>query len=207
VAKALSEKPDNLVTLRQPILYAEAMWRKQRTWVLLLIVLGVVMSATMIITRRGQFDTNAAIWLIYIAAGLAFGGLLLLYRRRNYAEVTEEGLRVSNLLRSVVIDYDLVRSARVQKLDMHFQDKRKRYVRPISKPLLEADALFVRLRVDDPRTAEIRRRLGTQLASEDTVALPMREPYDMAGEITSRLPERTGVNLGGQRRRKRSRAR
>src|SRR5262245_5518330 len=183
------------------------MWRKQRTWVLLLIVLGVVMSATMIITRRGTFDTNAAIWLIYIAAGLVFGGLLLVYRQRNYAEVTDGGLRVSNLLRSVVIEYDLVRSARVQKLELHFQDKRKRYVRPISRPLLARDALFIRLRAEDPRTGELRRRLGAQLASEDTVALPVPDADAMAWEVTSRLPERTGVNLGGQRRRKRARAR
>lgn len=195
------------MTLRQPILYAEEMWRKQRTWVLLLVVLGVVMSGTMLVTRRGVFDTNAGIWLIYIAAGLLFGGLLLLYRMRNYAEVTEAGLRVSNLLRSVVIDYDLVRSARVQKLELHFQDQRKRYVRPVSKPLLSRDALFVRLRADDPRVAELRRRLGSQLASEDTVALPVPDPDGLAWEVTSRLPERTGVNLGGQRRRKRARAR
>ncbi len=207
MAEGLSGEADNLVTLRQPILYAEEMWRKQRTWVLLLVLLGLVMSVTMIVTRRGVFDTNAAIWLIYIAAGLVFGGLLLLYRQRNYAEVTDAGLRVSNLLRSTVIDYDLIRSARVQKLELHFQDKRKRYVRPISRPLLAKDALFVRVRPDDPRTAELRRRLGAQLASEDTVALPVPDPDGLAWEITSRLPERTGVNLGGQRRRKRAKAR
>jgi hypothetical protein len=195
------------VTLRQPILYAEEMWRKQRTWVLLLVVLGVVMSTTMLVTRRGVFDTNAAIWLLYIGAGLLFGGLLMLYRLRNYAEVTESGLRVSNLLRSVLIDYDLIRSARVQKLELHFQDRRKRYVRPVSKPLLGRDAVFVRLRADDARVAELRRRLGNQLASEDTVALPVPDPAGLAWEVTSRLPERTGVNLGGQRRRKRARAR
>ncbi|HEY7201103.1 MAG TPA: hypothetical protein VIC57_12850, partial [Candidatus Dormibacteraeota bacterium] len=120
---------------------------------------------------------------------------------------TDAGLRVSNLLRSHLIDYDLVRSVRVQKLEMHFQDKRKRYVRPISRPLLPRDALFVRLRADDPRVVELRRRLGSQLASEDTVALPIPDPDTMAWEVTSRLPERTGVNLGGQRRRKRARAR
>ena len=195
------------MTLRQPILYAEEMWRKQRTWVLLLVVLGVVMSTTMLVTRRGVFDTNAGIWLIYIAAGLLFGGLLLLYRMRNYAEVTDHGLRISNLFRSVVIDYDLIRSARVQKLELHFQDRRKRYVRPVSRPLLSKDALFVRLRADDARVPELRRRLGSQLASEDTVAFPVRDPDGLAGEVMSRLPERTGVNLGGQRRRKRARAR
>jgi len=207
VAESLSGKADNLVTLRQPILYAEEMWRRQRTWVLLLIVLGVAVSVMTVITHRGVFDSSAAIWLLYIAAGLVFGGLLLLYRQRNHAEVTDAGLRVSNLLRSHLIDYDLVRSVRVQKLEMHFQDKRKRYVRPISRPLLPKDALFVRLRADDPRVVELRRRLGSQLASEDTVALPIPDPDTMAWEVTSRLPERTGVNLGGQRRRKRARAR
>jgi hypothetical protein len=195
------------VTLRQPILYAEEMWRKQRTWVLLLVVLGIVMSATMFVTRRGVFDTNSGIWLIYIAAGLLFGAVLLLYRQRNYVEVSDAGLRVSNLLRNVVIDYDLVRSARVQKLELHFQDRRKRYVRPVSKPLLGKDALFVRLKTEDPRTGALRQRLGAQLASEDTVALPVPDPNALAWEVSSRLPERAGVNLGGQRRRKKVRAR
>jgi hypothetical protein len=198
---------DNLVTLRQPILYAEEMWRKQRTWVLMLVAIGVVMSGVMLYTRRGVFDQNVAIWLIYIAAGLVFGGLLMLYRQRNNVQVTEAGLRVSNLLRSVVIDYDLVRSARVQKLETHFLDKRKRYVRPVARPLLAKDALFVRLRTDDVRVAELRRRLGGQLASEDTVALPVPDPDGLAWEVTSRLPERTGVNQGGQRRRKRAKTR
>lgn len=195
------------MTLRQPILYAEEMWRKQRTWVLLLVVLGIVMSATMFVTRRGVFDTNSGIWLIYIAAGLMFGGVLLLYRQRNYVEVTDAGMRVSNLLRSVMIDYELIRSARVQKLELHFQDRRKRYVRPVSKPLLGKDALFVRLKADDSRVAELRRRLGNQLASEDTIALPVPDANALAWEISSRLPERTGVNQGGQRRRKRARVR
>jgi hypothetical protein len=195
------------VTLRQPILYAEEMWRKQRTWVLLLIVLGVVMSTVMIVTRRGAFDTNSGVWLIYIAAGFLFGGVLLYYRWRNRVEVTEAGLLVTNLFRSSLIEYELIRSARVQKLELHFQDRRKRYIRPVSKPLMDKDALFVRVRTDDPRIPLLRNRLGSQLASEDTVAVPIPDPAAMAWEVTSRLPERGGVNLGGQRRRKRARAR
>jgi hypothetical protein len=203
VAKAA--KADNLVTLRQPILYAEEMWRRQRIWVLLLVVLGVVMSITMLVTRRGAFDVNSGIWLAYIPCGLLFGGMLLVYRQRSYAEVAEDGLRISNLLRVTVIGYDLVRGVRVQKLEQHFQDARKRYIRPVSRPLLQKNAVFIRLRADDPRVVELRRRLGTQLASEEWLALPVGDPDALAWEITSRLPERTGVNLGGQRRRKRAR--
>jgi len=202
---ATGAKADNLVTLRHPILYAEEMWRRQRTWVLLLVALGVVMSITMLVTRRGAFDVNSGIWLAYIPCGLLFGGLLLLYRQRSYAEVADDGLRVSSLLRTTLIPYDLLRGTRVQKLELHFLEGRKRYVRPVSRPLLQKNAVFVRMKTDDPRLTELRRRLGSQLASDEWLAFPVRDPDAMAWEITSHMPERTGVNLGGQRRRKRAR--
>jgi len=191
--------------LRQPILYAEEMWRRQRTWVMLLVALGVVMSVFMLVTRRGALDGNSAVWLAYIPAGLLFGGVLLYYRWRNSVEVTDGGLRIRNLLSSEIIPYDQIRSARVQPLALHFQDSRKRYVRPISRPLMPKPALFVRVRGDETELARLRRKLGAQLVAGDTVALPIRDPDAMAWEVSSRLPARTGVNLGGQRRRKRTR--
>jgi hypothetical protein len=196
---------DNLLALRQPILYAEEIWRRQRMWPLVMVSIGVVLTIFWVISRRGVFDANAAIVLAYVPIGLVFGGVLLIHRRRSYAEVAEQALIVSGLLRTVPVSYDLVRSVRVQKLEMHFQDNRKRLVRPLTKPLMPKPALFVRLRGDDPRVAELRRRLGSQLVSEDTIALPIPDPDAMAWEVTSRLPEKTGVNLGGQRRRKRPR--
>lgn len=179
------------------------MWRRQRTWALLLVVIGAVMSAVITITQKGVFNSNAAIMLAYVPAGLLFGALLLVYRRRNYAEVTDSGLRVSNLLRSALIPYDMIRGTRVQLLDLHFQDARKRYVRPISRPLLKRPALYLRLRGDEIQLAFLRRQLGAQLVAADMVALPIPDPDAMAWEITARLPERTGVNLGGGRRRRR----
>lgn len=194
------------MTLRQPILYAEMMWRNQRIWVLLLTVAGIVLSAFTYFTSRGRVgQTTYGIFLLYAAAGLLFGGILLIYRRRNYAEVTDRGLVVSNLLRSAVIGYDRIRSARPQKLEMHFPDARRRLMPPMARALLSQNALFVRLRPDDAQLAELRRRLGARLVSADIVALPIPDPDAMAWEVTSRLPERTGVNLGGQRRRKRPR--
>jgi hypothetical protein len=196
---------DNLLALRQPILYAEEIWRRQRMWPLVMVTIGVVLTIFWVISRRGVFDANAAIVLAYVPIGLVFGGVLLLHRRRSYTEVAEQGLIVSGLLRTVPVSYDLVRSVRVQKLELHFQDNRKRLVRPLNRPLMPKPALFVRLRGDDPRVVELRRRLGSQLVSEDTIALPIPDPDAMAWEVTSRLPEKTGVNLGGQRRRKRPR--
>jgi hypothetical protein len=193
------------VILRQPILYAEAMWRKQRTSVLLLALLGIGFSGFMLYSRHFQFDLSVLIWLGYVPIALLFGGLLLYYRWRNHVEVTDRGLKVSNLLSSMVIDYDLLRSPRVQPLDRHFQDARKRYIRPINKPLMNQPALFVRLRGDDAQVAQVRRKLGSQLTSEDTIALPIPDPDAMAWELSARLPEPTGTNRGGQRRRKRAR--
>ncbi len=51
----------------------------------------------------------------------------------------------------------------------------------------------------------IRRKLGRQLASPDAVAIPVPDPDALSWEISSRLPERAGANLGGQRRRRRGR--
>jgi len=193
------------VTLRQPILYAEMMWRNQRLWVLLLVVAGVVVTPAMLIVNKGRFDSSIGVFLLYLPLGLLYGAAMLFYRQRSSAEVTDAGLRVSKLTRSALIGYDLIRSIRVQKLELHFQERRRRMIRPLNRPLMSQDALFLRLRADDPRVAEIGRLLGGQLFAVDTVALPVPDPNALASEVTARLPERTGVNLGGRRRRKRPR--
>jgi len=195
------------VTLRQPILYAELMWRNQRLWVLMLVLAGLVVSPAMFILQHEQFNSNTAIFLLYLPLGLLYGAAMLYYRQRSALQVTESGLKVSRLIRSVVIGYDLIRTVRVQKLETHFLEGRKRLIRPLNRPLLPKDALFLRLRADDPRTAEVRRQLGSQLVADDVVAIPIPDPDAMAWEVSSRLPERTSANLGGQRRRKRARAR
>ncbi len=193
------------MTLRQPILYAEMMWRNQRLWVLLLVVAGVVVTPAMLIVNKGRFDSSIGVFLLYLPLGLLYGAAMLFYRQRSSAEVTDAGLRVSKLTRSALIGYDLIRSIRVQKLELHFQERRRRMIRPLNRPLMSQDALFLRLRADDPRVAEIGRLLGGQLFAVDTVALPVPDPNALASEVTARLPERTGVNLGGRRRRKRPR--
>lgn len=205
--ETLSAKADNLVTLRQPILYAELMWRNQRMWVILLVLAGLVISPAMFILDHERFNSNTAVFLLYLPFGLLYGAVMLFYRQRSAVEVGGEGVKVGRLLRSVAIDYDLIRSARTQKLETHFLEARKRLIRPINKPLLTKDALFLRLRGDDPRSAELRRQLGSQLVDDDIVAIPVPDPDAMAWEITSKLPEKTGVNMGGQRRRKRARTR
>ena len=191
--------------MRQPILYGEEMWKRQRPFPVFFIIVGVVMSVVTLFTTWGRAVSNSWLFLAYVGSGLVYGALLLYYRWRSRVEVTEEGLKVSNLLSSVVIDYDDIRSVRVQPLARHFEDSRKRLVRSVNRALMPKPALFIRLRGDEAQLAQLRKKLGAQLVAGDTVALPLPDPNAMSWEVSSRLPERTGVNLGGQRRRKRTR--
>jgi hypothetical protein len=200
---------DNLRALRQPILYAQEMWRRQRLWSLFLLVVGVGASVATLVYPpfRSNPGSSSFNWIFfaYIPAGLLLGGGLLFYRWRSRVEVTDEGLKIGNLFSEVFIEYELVRTVRVQPLDRHFQDTRKRLIRPISRPLMPRPALFLRLKGDEGRLAFIKKKLGTQLYADETIALPVPDPDALSWEITGRLPERAGVNLGGRRRRKRTR--
>jgi len=191
--------------VRQPILYAEEMWRRQRFWALILVVAGVVASSFLLLNGKTRtLDQGTLIWLLYIPSGLLLGGILLYYRRRSYVQAGDENLRVSNLLSAVDIDYGLVRGVRVQPLSSAFQETyRRKHQHPMAKPYLAKPALFIRLRKDDPATLALVRKLGPRLAYEDTIALPIPDPDAFAWEISSRLPDRLGQNLGGKRRRKR----
>ena len=189
---------------RQPILYADQLWRQQRFFAGFLIAVGVVM--TILLIYQGQISKSAnLIWVLYIPSGLLLGGAFLLYKRRSYVEAQEDGVRIGTLRSSVLIDYDRIRGVRVQPLKLAFQDRRSRMIAPMMKPLIEKPALFVRLRGDDEELAAIKKRLGARMMYEDTIALPLRDADAVAWEISSRLPDRLGQNQGGGKRRKRRR--
>jgi hypothetical protein len=191
--------------VRQPILYAEEIWKRQRLFPAFFIIVGTVLTGTVLFTGSARFVGSSWIWPVYILSGVLYGAGLLYYRRRSRAEVTEAGLKVSNLLNTFLIPYDSIRLVRVQPLARHFEDTRKKLIRPINRGLLAKPALFIRVRPDMTDLAQLRKKLGGQLVAEDTIALPVPDPDAMSWEVSSRLPERSGTNLGGQRRRKRSR--
>ena len=200
---------DNLRALRQPILYAQEIWRRQRLWAAFLLVVGVGASLASLVFPQLRSNPGSSqfnwIFFAYVPAGLLLGGGLLYYRWRSRVEVTDDGVKIGNLLSDVLIEYELVRTVRVQPLDRHFQDTRKRLIRPISRPLMPRPALYLRLKGDEGRLAFIKKKLGTQLYADETIALPVPDPDALSWEITGRLPERAGMNLGGRRRRKRTR--
>src|SRR3981081_1714052 len=169
--------------LRQPILYADQLWRQQRFFAGFLIAVGVVMTGLLI--SQGQIAKSAnVIWLMYIPSGLLLGGAVLLYKRRSYVEALDGGVKVSTLRSSVLIDYEKIRGVKVQPLKLHFQDRRSRMVAPMMKPLLEKPALFVRLRGADEEVADLKKRLGSRMMFEDTIAL---HPTDADAGTCERL--------------------
>jgi hypothetical protein len=161
---------------------------------------------TILLIYQGQITKSAnVIWLLYIPSGLLLGGAFLLYKRRSYVEALEGGVKVSTLRSSVLIDYDKIRGVKVQPLKLAFQDRRSRMVAPMMKPLIDKPALFIRLRGDEEELADIKKRLGTRMMFEDTIALPLTDADAVAWEIGARLPYRLGQNQGGGKRHKRRR--
>ena len=196
--------PEAPTRARHPILYADQLWRQQRFFAGFLVAVGFVM--TVLLIYQGQIAKTAnLIWVLYIPSGLLLGGAFLLYKRRSYVEAQDGGVKVGTLRSSVLIDYDRIRGVRVQPLKLAFQDRRSRMVAPMMKPLIEKPALFVRLRGTDEELADIKKRLGSRMMFEDTIALPVRDADAVAWEISSRLPDRLGQNQGGGKRRKRRR--
>ena len=189
---------------KQPILYADQLWRQQRFFAGALIAIGIGMTALLL--SRGQLlQTSNLIWAIYIPSGFVLGGAFLLYKYRSFIEPLDDGLKVSALRSSVLIDYGDIRSVKVQPLKLAFLDKRKRMVAPMMRPLLEKPALFLRLRNDEPSMAALRKTLGARIVYDDMLALPLKDADAVSWDISSRLPERLGQNQGGGRRRKRRR--
>lgn len=194
--------------MRQPILYAEEMWRRQRLWLLFLVGIGVVAAAFSFWQRRSLGDTNTLIFLAYIPVALLVAGTMFFYRWRSAVQTTDEGLKISNLLGSVVIPYDAVRWAKVYPLQNHFNsNERKRLIRPVSRPLMPKPALFVRFQADDELMARVRKKLGRTYVDDDVLALPLPDPDGFSWELAGHLPTRVVANQGGQRRGKRRKRR
>jgi len=198
----LSSSPSPNGRTRQPILYADQMWRQQRFFAGFLVAVGALMTGVLLYQGQLLLHSNL-IWSLYVPSGLLLGGGFLFYKWRSYVEPQEEGLKVSTMLSSVLIDYDQIRIVKVQPLNIAFQDRRARMVARIMKPLVDKPALFVRLRGDEEQIAAIRKKLGSRLAYEDTIAMPVPDPDKVAWAISAHLPERIGQNQGGQRRRRR----
>jgi hypothetical protein len=122
--------------------------------------------------------------------------------------VLESGVKISNSLQSVVIDYDMIRWVKALPLRQHFEDGRGRRIVPFMKRHVDKPAVFLKIRGDETQLAAIKKRLGvfkSGLMDDDVIAIPVPDADAVVWEISSHLPERLGQNQGGARRRKRRR--
>ena len=158
--------------MRQRILYAEQIWRQQRFFAFFLLAVGPIAAGFLYFTHDHRFSDNVRVFLLYIPGGLLLLAALFYYRYRSHIQAREDGLKVSNLLSSIVVPYEEIRLVRVQPLRTAFQDRRK---------------------------------LGSRMAYEDFIVVPIPDPDQAASHLNARLPEKQGVNLGGGRRKKRRR--
>jgi len=192
---------------RHQNLYAHHLWKQQRFFAGLLLLAGV--AATAIAIYQGQlFSPTFAVWLVYIPTGLLLGGVILLYRRRSNVQVTDSGVKISNMFSSLILDYDSIRTVKALPLRQHFLERRSRMIAPIMKQHIDKPAVFIRVRGDDTQLASMKKRLGlfrTRLMNEDMIAIPVPDADAVVWEISSHLPERQGQNQGGAKRRKRRR--
>ncbi|MGH7881324.1 MAG: hypothetical protein ACREN8_00185 [Candidatus Dormibacteraceae bacterium] len=192
--------------LQQPILYAEEMWRRWRFLVISLLIFGVVVGGFQLWQSHGILEFNSLSLFAYIPAAALLAVFFLLCRQRSYVKVTERGFRVSGLLGGILIDYDQIRSVKVQPLAQHFQSAgRRRYLRPEARRLLPRAAIYVRLQDEAVERLRVQRKLGRMVVEGDVLAIPIPHPELISAALISHLPERGNQNLGGQRRGRRQR--
>lgn len=192
---------------RHQNLYAHQVWLQQRFFAALLVGAGIVATGIAIYERQ-LFSPAFAVWLIYIPTGAALGAFIYFFRWRSHVQVREEGVRISSMFSSVVLDYESIRWVKALPLRQHFQERRSKMVAPIMKQHIDKPAVFIRVRGDDTQLAAIKKGLGLfrgRLMNDDMIAIPVPDADTVVWEITSHLPERIGQNQGGARRRKRRR--
>ena len=188
---------------RHQNLYAHQLWMQQRFYAGLLLAIGLV-SVGLAIYQRQLLNANTIAFVVYLPLGLVMAGGFLIYRRRSQLEILDSGVKVSNLLRSVTIDYDTIRWAKALPLRQHFEDGRR--VVPFMKRHIDKPAVFIKVRGDESELKAIKSKLGlfkSGLMAEDVIAVPVPDADAVVWQISAHLPDRIGQNQGGARRRKR----
>ncbi len=190
---------------RHQNLYAHHLWMQQRFYAGLLLAIGLV-SIGLAVYQRQILNANTVAFVVYLPLGLIMAGGFLFYRWRSKVEVLDEGVKVSNSLRSVIIDYDSIRWVKALPLKQHFENGRR--VVPFMKRQIDKPAVFMKLRGDESELKAIKSKLGifkSGLMDEDVLAIPVPDADVVVWEISAHLPDRIGQNQGGKKRRKRRR--
>lgn len=196
--------------MKHRILYVEHEWRQQRILAIALVVAGFFFSYQAIATHVRGPALLVYLPFAYAPAGLLLGGFYLLKRSRSAVAAREDGVHVGKLFSEHVIPYDIIRTARVLPLRQLAQPDagsggRKRYLPPPVKAYLDAPSVVLRFQGEAAEIAPHAKWLGSRHMFDGSAVFPVRDADEAAKEIARHLPEGTGTNLGGSRRRGRKR--
>src|SRR5437867_8064620 len=128
-------------------MYAHHLWMQQRFYAGLLLIVGL--GSVAIAIYQGQIlNTGYFAFIFYVPLGLLMAVGFLFYRWRSKVEVREEGVKISNTLQSVTIDYDTIRWVKALPLRQRYENQngRTRRIVPFMKRHIDEPAVFLKLR-------------------------------------------------------------
>ena len=171
-------------TGRFPIRYAAQRWTDGKWLYGGLFVVGLVLIAFNLYQRRPI--------LSFVPVTVLCGVILVtfwLMQRFSYVEITDEGLRVRNVLRHLELPYDALARVRRQPLEVAFQPAdRRRFVNRFVRRLGREPAVYIRLDRRQPDlVASAERQLGPRLVAGADIVVPIARVDEFVAEIKNRV--------------------
>lgn len=177
---------------RYPLLPFVAIWRRTR---LVLYYSVVVVAVAIALSYFGHHQIQVS-FVILGAAVLALAILVQLGSGRHYVQVDPDGLRISGLLRSEVIPFEVIRQLRVQRLEVLFEapSLRNRLDRSLQS-FRQARTCLARLDLDRGEVYRVGRLLGRGTAVDQDLIFIVARADELQKSLLPRIgghsPNRT----------------
>jgi hypothetical protein len=178
---------------RQPLLPFVAVWRRTRYfsyYALAVVIIAIVVNYfSHHHLQVGFVILGAAILLM--AIGLQFGA------KRHYVVVETDGLRISGLVRSELIPFEVIRQVRVQRLQVLFAapSRRNRLDRSL-RTFSQTPACLARLDLDRAAVDSLGRLLGRGTAIDQDLIFVVAEAEELEKRLLQRVRPHPSIRAG-----------
>jgi hypothetical protein len=186
-----TQPPPRVVELRFPLLAFAAVWRRTQ------LVLGYAVVVVIFAIGVNYFVHHSLELGLVILGGVVVVLVLLLQfgARRHYVVVESEGLRISGLIRSELVPFQVIRQVRVQRLEVIFESASRSHRLDNSlRAFRHIPVCVARLDLDRTRVAQLGRLLGRGTAVERDLILIVAR----ADELERRLGEQARHQNSGR---------
>lgn len=186
--------PISGVGRRYPLLQFEAIWRRTR----FVLYYGVVVVAVAIGVSYFSHHRLQISFVILGAAVLALALLLQLGSGRHYLQVEAGGLRISGLVRSELIPFEVIRQLRVQRLEVLFNapSRRNRLDRSL-RTFRQTQACLARLDLDRGEVYRLGRLLGRGTAVDQDLIFVVAQADELEKSLLPRLGRHSSSRTAG----------